>query len=253
MNTYLYMMKKILAVAFATIPLWAAAQQALWEGGKPVSPQINEDKTVTFRIYAPNAKEVKVTGDFLPTEKVTTPMGEIEAPGSAELSMHEGVWEFTTPEPLLPELYSYTFIVDGLKINDPSNVYLLRDISSLTNIFLIDGERASNYAVNEVPHGTVSKVWYDSPKLGSNRRMTVYTPAGYEDSDRSYPVLYLLHGMGGDEVSSTGTIVPYQRKAAEPLQDSRWEASIPYTYRRSILICSTTSDCFRQPYCPTKQ
>lgn len=193
------MMKKILAVAFATMPLWAAAQQALWEGKKPVSPQINEDKTVTFRIYAPNAKEVKVTGDFLPTEKVTTLMGEIEVPGSAELSMHEGVWEFTTPEPLLPELYSYTFIVDGLKINDPSNVYLLRDISSLTNIFLIDGDRASNYAVNEVPHGTVSKVWYDSPKLGSNRRMTVYTPAGYEDSDRSYPVLYLLHGMGGDE------------------------------------------------------
>ena len=112
----------------------------------------------------------------------------------------DGVWEFTTPEPLKPELYSYTFLVDGLKINDPANVYMIRDVASVTNVFIIGGdERIDLYKVNKVPHGTVSKVWYNSPALGMDRRLTVYTPAGYETSGKRYPVFYLLHGMGGDE------------------------------------------------------
>lgn len=164
------------------------------------SPQVNEDKTVTFRLMAPEAREVKVTGDFLPTQKISTPMGEFDGPGEAALVKNaEGMWEFTTTAPLDPELYSYSFIVDGLKITDPSNVYQLRDIASVTNIFLIDGDYADYYKVNDVPHGTVSKAWYNSKTLGMNRRLTVYTPAGYETSDKDYPVLYLLHGMGGDE------------------------------------------------------
>ena len=110
------------------------------------------------------------------------------------------MWEFTTPEPLKPELYSYTFLVDGLKINDPANVYMIRDVASVTNVFIIGGdERIDLYKVNKVPHGTVSKVWYNSPTLGMDRRLTVYTPAGYETSGKRYPVFYLLHGMGGDE------------------------------------------------------
>jgi enterochelin esterase family protein len=76
---------------------------------------------------------------------------------------------------------------------------MLRDVSWYTNIFLIDGGYADCYAVKDVPHGTVSKVWYDSPSQGLSRRLTVYTPAGYEESTERYPVLYLLHGMGGDE------------------------------------------------------
>jgi enterochelin esterase family protein len=55
------------------------------------------------------------------------------------------------------------------------------------------------YQIHDVPHGTVAKVWYESPTLGLTRRMYVYTPPGYESSDESYPVLYLLHGAGGDE------------------------------------------------------
>lgn len=90
-------------------------------------------------------------------------------------------------------------LLDGVKINDPSNVYQIRDIASLTNVFLIDGGYADYYKVNDVPHGSVTKVWYDSPSLAASRRMTVYTPAGYENGDKEYPVLYLLHGMGGDE------------------------------------------------------
>ncbi len=176
-----------------------SAQQALWGGAPVVSPEIHDNNTVTFRLKAPNATTVQVTGDFLPTQKIETPFGEFDGPGVADLVQKDGVWEYTTPEPLQPELYSYTLLVDGLKINDPANVHMIRDVASVTNVFLIGGGRADLYKVNKVPHGTVAKVWYNSPILGLDRRLTVYTPAGYESSGKSYPVFYLLHGMGGDE------------------------------------------------------
>ena len=182
------------------IGLVGYAQQALWGGSQIVSPEIHPDNTVTFRLRAPKAVKVQVTGDFLPTQKVKTPFGEFDAPGVADLVENkEGVWEYTTAAPLQPELYSYTLLVDGLKINDPSNVYMIRDVASVTNVFIIGGERADLYKVNAVPHGTVSKQWYHSETLGLDRRLTVYTPAGYETSGKRYPVFYLLHGMGGDE------------------------------------------------------
>ena len=169
------------------MPLSVLAQQALGGGSKIVSPEIHENNTVTFRLRAPKAVKVQVTGDFL-------------TQGSADLVENKnGVWEYTTPAPLAPELYGYTFLVDGLKINDPSNVYMISDVNTITNVFIIGGERADLYKVNDVPHGTVSKVWYDSPSLGMDRRLTIYTPAGYETSGKRYPVFYLLHGMGGDE------------------------------------------------------
>lgn len=176
------------------------AQQALWGGAPVVSPEVHDNNTVTFRLKAPKAVKVQVTGDFLPTQKIKTPFGEFDGPGIADLTENkDGVWEFTTPEPLKPELYSYTFLVDGLKITDPSNVYQIRDVASVTNVFIIGGDRADLYKVNKVPHGTVSKVWYHSDVLDLDRRLTVYTPAGYETSGKRYPVFYLLHGMGGDE------------------------------------------------------
>ena len=165
-----------------------------------VSPEIHDDNTVTFRLKAPKAVKVQVTGDFLPATPIQTERGIWEGPGIADLKEgKDGVWEYTTPEPLAPELYMYSFIVDGLKIMDPSNVYMIRDVASVTNVFIIGGGRADLYKVNDVPHGTVSRIWYNSPKLGMERRMTVYTPAGYETSGKRYPVFYLLHGMGGDE------------------------------------------------------
>ena len=172
------------------------AQQALWGTAPVVSPEIHDNNTVTFRFKAPKAVRVQLIGDFLPVQK----NAKFEAPGIVDLKEgQEGVWEYTTPEPLKPELYSYSFIVDGLRMNDPANVYLIRDVSTLTNVFIIGGDRADFYKVNPVPHGTVSRIWYDSPALGLERRMTVYTPAGYETSGKRYPVLYLPHGMGGDE------------------------------------------------------
>ena len=190
-------MKRLTALTVALlIGVTMFAQQALWGGAPVVSPEIHGNNTVTFRFKAPKAVRVQLTGDFLPVQK----NAKFEAPGIVDLKEgQEGVWEYTTPEPLKPELYSYSFIVDGLRMNDPANVYLIRDVSTLTNVFIIGGDRADFYKVNPVPHGTVFRIWYDSPALGLERRMTVYTPAGYETSGKRYPVLYLLHGMGGDE------------------------------------------------------
>lgn len=179
-------MKRLLFPAMMLLTgIAVSAQQALWQHAPVTSPEINPDTTVTFRMVAPKAEKVSVTGDFngAPAEMVKNA---------------EGVWEYTTGK-LSPELYSYNFIVDDVKINDPSNVYLSRDIASLSNVFIIPGDYATDYAVNDVPHGSVTRVWYDSPGLNMKRRMTVYTPAGYEGGTEKYPVLYLLHGMGGDE------------------------------------------------------
>ena len=196
------MKKLFISLSFVMTIAFCHGQQALWGGAPIVSPEINPDNSVTFRISAPNASQVQITGDFLPAQKVETPQGTFDAPGIANLTKNEnGVWEFTTEAPLEPELYMYSFIVDGLRMMDPANVYMNRDVATVTNIFLIDGEnsRGHLYRVNDVPHGSVSRVWYDSPTLGKNRRMTIYTPPGYEDSKEDYPVFYLLHGAGGDE------------------------------------------------------
>lgn len=193
------MKKLLLSVLMAATVLVAPAQQAIWGVLPFLSPEVNPDNSVTFRLSAPDAKSVRVTGDFLPSVPTTTPFGSFDAPGQADLVKNaDGLWEYTSPI-LSPELYSYTFIVDGLRMPDPSNVFQIRDTSSITNVFIVPGDYADLFRVTDVPHGTVSKVWYPSPTLGMNRRMTVYTPAGYEKGDRAYPVFYLLHGMGGDE------------------------------------------------------
>lgn len=193
------MKKHLLTLVFVFACIMTQAQQALWDGSPIVSPEIHPDNTVTFRLFAPKAVKVQVTGDFLPPQKVRTPRGEVDAAGTADMTEKNGVWEYTTPTPLAPELYSYTLIVDGLKINDPSNVHRIRDVRSVSDVFLIPGGRPDLYKINDVPHGTLSKVWYHSSSLGIDRRLTVYTPAGYESGNKRYPVFYLLHGMGGDE------------------------------------------------------
>ena len=177
------------------------AQQALFDVNDLTSPEINADNTVTFRLLAPKAVSVEVEGDFLPPRVIDTPQGKYETAGRAALTEGpNGVWTYTSG-PLEPELYSYKFKVDGADWLDPSNVYRSRDIASFTNIFIITkskGDCGWLYSVNKVAHGNVSKVWYPSPTLKTTRRMTIYTPPGYDQGGR-YPVLYLLHGAGGDE------------------------------------------------------
>ena len=181
----------------------ATAQEKLFDAANVQSPIVNPDGTVTFNLFAPKAVKVEVTGDFLPTRPVEIPgRGTYDAPGVAALTEGPGgVWTYTTDK-LAPKLYSYTFNIDGMTgVKDPANIYVNRDIVSFTNIFIVSeqkGDKGDLYSVNEVPHGNLSKVWYNSPTLKMQRRMTIYTPPGY-DKGGKYPVLYLLHGAGGDE------------------------------------------------------
>ena len=95
----------------------------------------------------------------------------------------------------------YWFRVDGIDMQDPGNLMRSRDVRTHMSNFIItkeEGDKGYLYQNHNVAHGNVSEVWYESPKLGMNRRMTIYTPAGYEKGGK-YPVMYLLHGAGGDE------------------------------------------------------
>ena len=162
-----------------------SAQQNLWQGEGVCSPEIDAEGRVTFRLYAPDVEAVALEGDFLS--------------GSVAMTLGtDGVWSYTT-EPLPSEMYYYSFNVKGVgKIHDPQNVYMVRDVSSQMNYFIVGGGCGDLYQAQAVPHGTVSRVWAEM-QSGVSRRMVVYTPAGYESSKKKYPVLYLLHGMGGDE------------------------------------------------------
>lgn len=187
-------MKKLITFIFAFFLCYSVfAQQSLSSRATVKSPEINPDNTVTFRLIAPKAMKVELIGDIFNDP-------DNGGQGSAQLKEIEGVWTYTTPTPLEPELYFYNFKVDGLKINDPNNVHIIRDVANIFNVFIIGGPRADLYKVNDVPHGTVSRVWYDSPTVGFDRRLTIYTPAGYEQNTKTkYPVFYLMHGAGGDE------------------------------------------------------
>jgi enterochelin esterase-like enzyme len=177
----------------------AFSQEALFNAADLKSPEINADKTVTFRFFAPKADSVFVTGDFLPTMKIKSRFGLVDVPKPALMKKDDkGVWTFTS-EVLAPELYSYSFTVDGLRSIDPNNPFLNRDVATVTNIFIVGGPQADYYQVKDIAHGSVTRRWYDSPGLGIDRRITIYTPPGYESSKTNYPVLYLLHGAGGDE------------------------------------------------------
>lgn len=185
------MKRLLISLALAMLCLGVSAQERLFNSASVQSPVVNADGTVTFNLFAPKAVKVEVTGDFLPEQSNVAAMKE--GPN--------GVWSYTTGK-LAPEMYSYTFNIDGMTgVKDPANVYVNRDIISFTNIFIVSdakGDKGDLYRVNEVPHGNLSKVWYNSPTLKMQRRMTVYTPAGY-DKGKNYPVMYLLHGAGGDE------------------------------------------------------
>jgi enterochelin esterase-like enzyme len=154
-----------------------------------ISPEILPDNKVTFRLLAPRADTVKLVCDWIQGAGSRINMSKDNA----------GLWSVTL-DPLPQEVYGYTFNLDGVTVLDPSNPFIKRDVRNNTSILLVPGGETDFYSVKEVPHGTLSKVWYESPTLKLNRRMYVYTPAGYEDSKNiKYPVLYLLHGSGGDE------------------------------------------------------
>ncbi len=154
---------------------------------RPVSPEIHPDRSVTFRLSAPKANEVNLNGTW---------------DGARDIKLTKddaGVWSVTLG-PLGAQLWGYSFSVDGVKVLDPGNAELQRDGSRYDNLLFITGPESDLWEFKDVPHGTVSAAWFPSPTLKQERRrMMVYTPPGYESSKASYPVLYLLHGGGGDE------------------------------------------------------
>lgn len=150
-----------------------------------ISPEVNEKK-VTFRLLAPQAKTVKLQGNWMESSPVELQKGA------------DGVWSLSQAD-FKPDIYTYSYLVDGVKANDPNNPYQVRDVSSVMSMFLVAGPQSLSYEVQRVPHGSVTKRWYASKGLQEDRRLTVYTPPGYESNKEKYPVLYLLHGMGGDE------------------------------------------------------
>lgn len=194
-------MRKIILFLFIFNLLHLSAQEAIWWKTPTVSPEIYDNHMVTFRLVAPRAKEVLLVGDFLPPSYVVRDGITTQMTGTASLRKGaDGVWTYTTLRPMEPGYYNYNFIVDGLTITDPSNIHMTRDVVKTSSTLFIEGGWSDIYKDQEVPHGSISHVWYYCDKTERNRRLTVYTPAGYEDGLR-YPVLYLLHGMGGDEDS----------------------------------------------------
>lgn len=152
-----------------------------------VSPEIQSDRRVTFRLTAPKAAEVSVTGDWEGGSNV--PMQKDD----------QGVWSATVG-PLSPELWSYSFSVDGVRTLDPANVDNARDGQRLSSIFIVPGPASELYAHNPaVPHGSLHEVWYPAPTLKMVRRAYIYTPPGYESGASRYPVLYLHPGGNADE------------------------------------------------------
>jgi enterochelin esterase-like enzyme len=167
----------------------AAPRAAMQRPPRIISPEVLPDSRVTFRLYSKDASKVVVSGEW------QTGMGASETMERNDTGM------FTlTVGPLKPELYAYTFTVDGVRTPDMNNVQMRRDGVNYQSFFIVPGPESDLYfQKNGVPHGNVSKVWYKSSVLGFDRRMYVYTPAGYETGSQKYPVFYLLHGAGGDE------------------------------------------------------
>ena len=186
-------MKKLsLAIAILAIAGSLQAQELsnfASRGSRPViSPEIQGD-SVTFRLKADYATVVKLSGSWM-----ANPYG-----GTVDMARGENnIWSVKLPLPA-PEIYTNNFVVDGVAVNDPQNVLVQRDGTRYLPMLFVPGERSENY-VEATKHGTVSHPWYDSKILGYSRRLTVYTPYGYEaNPKKKYPVLYLLHGAGGDE------------------------------------------------------
>jgi enterochelin esterase-like enzyme len=159
------------------------------------TPQVLPDNRVTFRIHAPRASEVSIDGDWVRQGRGT---------GGPLQKDDQGIWSITVG-PLVPDFYSYALTVDGVRTIDPQNPTIKQGIARLENMFLVPGEEAAFAETRSVPHGDVRKVWYDSQACNRVRRMHIYTPPGYDGSDETYPVLYLIHG-GGDDDSGWSTI-----------------------------------------------
>jgi len=154
-----------------------------------VSPETLPDGRVTFRLNAPKAQEVQLTGEFLDDAANFTKDAD-------------GIWSVTVG-PIAPEVYHYNFTIDGVRTIDPANPQLKTGStpSTIASVLEIRHPSPAFYDAQPVPHGEIRTHWYQSKSLDSVRRLTVYTPPGYDKGKASvrYPVVYLFHGANADE------------------------------------------------------
>lgn len=187
------------AMTFASIPVFS--QEAIFPGAvKLVSPEVKSDGSVQLRLKADDAKKVYVIGNITRFMKPQNGGAIPGMPVMIPMENQNGVW-FAQIDSLVPDVYTYKFLVDGVETNDPLNTYMVRDVSTVSNMVIVPGVESDAYLTKRVPHGTLLRTWYPSKFNNSDRRISVYLPAGYETSGKPYPVLYLLHGMGGDETA----------------------------------------------------
>jgi len=171
---------------FLTLALLAAAAfaQRAPQPAPVVSPEILADARVIFRLRAPKATEVSLRGEWM-APNTSVPLAKAT----------DGLWSVTVG-PIEPELYTYSFLVDGTSTVDPANPLLKEGNRGPSSMVDILGPPVNFFAWRDVPHGTVHVHHYNSQSVHANRRVHVYTPPGYESSKDAYPVLYLLHGSG---------------------------------------------------------
>jgi enterochelin esterase-like enzyme len=149
-----------------------------------VSPDVHTDGSVTFRLRAPNALEVKL--DLEGAEPVAMQKDD------------QGVWSATSA-PLTPDYYGYSFVADGVRLIDPSNPLLKPNLLSTENDVHVPGPPSLPWEWNDVPHGVIHHHFYESDVAADKRDYYVYTPPGYDPAaKKTYPVLYLLHGYSDD-------------------------------------------------------
>ncbi|HEX6225510.1 MAG TPA: alpha/beta hydrolase-fold protein [Chryseolinea sp.] len=176
-------MRIILAAAFALSAICLFAQPP--SGPVVHSPQVNPDNTVVFRYRAPQAKEVKLQGQF----------------GKGPVAMEKdslGIWSVTVG-PIKPDMYPYNFVVDGISVADPRNTAIFPNEGFQSSLVEITGSSPLVHSIQNVPHGTLSYRYYSSAELGI-RPVVIYTPPDYDSNTRKkYPVLYLLHGTTDTE------------------------------------------------------
>lgn len=183
-----YLLKSLALILLLGISAKIEAQEiSAMSAPRVVSPEVNADNSVTFRILSEKANEVTLNGSWMGFRE-TLPL----------VKGDQGVWSVTIKH-LPSSMYHYNFFIDGVAAIDVTNPHALRDGTRYASLLMVPGEGSSVFQLNDTPHGNISQVWYPSPSLGADRRMYVYTPPGYDSGKDSYPVLYLLHGAGGDE------------------------------------------------------
>jgi enterochelin esterase-like enzyme len=175
----------ILAMAILLGDFLAAGAPAQTPPAPVISPEVHADKSVTFRLRAPNDKEVAVSLEGVPKP---IPMQKDD----------QGVWNVTT-EPQAPDYYGYSFIADGVSMFDPSNHAVKPNFLYRASELHVPGAASASWEIAALPHGEIHHHFYKSGVVGDDRGYYVYTPPGYDPRGKqSYPVLYLLHGFSDD-------------------------------------------------------